>query len=107
MDYLESVVLIKQQNQLEKLDTYKTGYVEAVIKITKNYAGPKIEYLREAGIMKINNGDVLGDLGHVDFSVFGLQEAVIVSNTGVGFSAKVVLSGGSVSIFDLQLAVGI
>ena len=117
LPYTESVTLVKRAGSLEKYETYQTGYIETAIKITKNYAGPKIEFLRAAGLMKINSGET--PIESVDFSVFGAQASAHASRCdvpgsqlpgsicGVGYEAKVVLAGGSVSIFDLQLALGI
>merc|ERR1711936_790214 len=42
--------LVGVGDKLQTFDTYSTGYIESVIKITKNLLGPKIEYLNSAGI---------------------------------------------------------
>ena len=55
--------------------------------------------------MKIHSGEEA--LETVDFNVLGAEASVHSSSTGVGYSATVFLSGGSVSIFDLQLALGV
>ena len=65
------VALFSPLVHLEKYDTYETGYIETAIKITKNFLGPKYQYLVAAGIMKINSGETA--LETVDFSVFGAE----------------------------------
>ena len=112
MNFLDSVILFRKDGELYNNDdnSYKTGYVDVVIKITKNYAGPKIQYLTAAGLMQINSG--AEPIEKVSFSVFGASASVQHSMCGgvvcgAQASATVVLAGGSVSIFDLQLALGI
>ena len=51
--------------------------------------------------MKIHSGEQA--LESVDFNVLGAEASVHSSSIGAGYEAKVFLSGGSVSIFDLQL----
>ena len=97
--------LVGVGDKLQTFDTYSTGYIESVIKITKNFLGPKIEYLNSAGIMKINSGEV--PLEKVEFDLFGAEASVHLSNTGAGAGAVVKLAGGKVSIFQLQLALGV
>ena len=105
MCYTCSATLVGVGGSLQKYDTYQTGYIETAVRVTKNYMGPKIEYLVAAGIMKINSGETA--LETVDFSVFGAEASVNYSSTSAEAGAKVVLAGGSVSIFDLQLGLGI
>ena len=93
-----STILVSVSGNLEKYDTYETGYIESAIKVTKNYLGPKYEYLVGAGLMKINSGETT--LETVDLSVHH-------SSTSAGYDAKLVLAGGSVSIFDLTLGLGV
>ena len=100
-----STILVSVAGNLEKYDTYETGYIESAIKLTKNYLGPKYEYLVGAGLMKINSGETA--LETVDFSVFGATASVHHSSTSAGYDAKLVLAGGSVSIFDLTLGLGV
>merc|ERR1711963_1288362 len=100
-----SVILVGVNGNLQKFTTYSTGYLESVIKVTKNYSGPKIQYLNEAGVMKIHSGKV--PLEKVDFNVFGVEASTHVSGTGAGYSAKVNLVGGKVSVFELELGVGV
>ena len=100
-----STLLVSVDGNLQKFDTYETGYIESAIKLTKNYLGPKYEYLVGAGLMKINSGETA--LETVDFSVFGAEASVHHSSTSVGYDAKLVLAGGSASIFDLTLGLGI
>ena len=103
--YTCSVLLVSAEGSLQKYDTYSTGYIESAIKITKNYSGPKIQYLVGLGLMKIHSGEI--PLERVDFNLFGAEASVHSSSTSAGYSATVTLAGGSVSIFDLQLALGI
>jgi len=107
MGWGESITLVRlTSGRLQKFDTYSLGYIESVIKITKNYiGGPKIQYLNEISIMKINSGKTVMD--QIDFEVGGAEASVFTSGTGAGYSAKVKLVGGKVSIFELQLAFGI
>ena len=100
-----SVILVGVNGNLQKFTTYSTGYLESVIKVTKNYSGPKIQYLGEAGIMKIHSGEI--PMEEVDFNVFGAEASIHVSGTGAGYSAKVNLVGGKVSILELELGVGV
>merc|ERR1711962_63379 len=105
MCYTCSVTLVEANGNLKKYDTYKTGYIESAIKVTKNYAGPKIQYLVGAGLMKINSGET--PLQSVDFNVLGAEASVHTSLLGAGYSATVKLAGGKASIFQLQLALGV
>ena len=100
-----SNILVGVGGSLQKYVTYETGYIETAVKVTKNYLGPKIEYLVAAGIIKIHSGKTA--LESVDFSVFGAEASVHASSTSAEAGAKVVLAGGSVSIFDLQLGLGV
>merc|ERR1712088_1041912 len=100
-----SVDLVQVNGGLETYDTYSTGYIESAIRITKNYAGPKIQYLVGAGLMKINSGET--SLEKVDFSLFGAEASAFAGAGGAGYSATVHLAGGQVSIFNLQLALGV
>ena len=43
----------------------------------------------------------------MDFTLFGAEASAHFSATGAGYGAVVKLAGGSVSIFDLQLALGL
>jgi len=99
-----SMLLVGIDGTLEKYETYTTGYIESAIKVTKNYSGPKIQYLVGAGLFKIHSGEKLEE---VDFKLFGAEASVHASATGAGYDALVTLSGGSVSIFNLQLALGV
>ena len=103
--YTCSVNLVQVNGALENYDTYSTGYIESAIKITKNYAGPKIQYLIGAGLMKINSGET--SLESVDFNLFGAEASVFTGAGGAGYSATVKLAGGQVSIFNLELALGV
>jgi len=102
--YTCSVLLVGVNGNLEKYETYSTGYIESAIKITKNYSGPKIQYLIGTGLMKIHSGQKLEE---VDFKLFGAEASCHHSAHGAGCEALVTLAGGSVSIFDLQLALGV
>ena len=55
--------------------------------------------------MKINAGEI--PLESVDFNVLGAEASVHASPLGAGYSATVNLAGGKVSIFELQLALGL
>lgn len=102
--YTCSTILVGVDGQLEKYETYTTGYIATAIKVTKNYSGPKIEYLLETGIFKIHSGEKLEE---VDFTLFGAEASTHLSPTSAGYGVVVKLAGGSVSIFQLQLALGI
>ena len=69
MSYMDSKTLVSVAGQLETAENYESGFVESVIKITKNLLCPKIEYVAAAGIMKINSGEI--PLEQVDFTVMG------------------------------------
>merc|ERR1712112_817815 len=43
--YTCSAILIGVEGRLEKPGVFTLGNIECVIKVTKNYLGPKIEYL--------------------------------------------------------------
>ena len=43
--YTCSIILVEVDGGLQKFETYSAGYIETAIKITKNYSGPKIQYL--------------------------------------------------------------
>ena len=58
-----------------------------------------------AGLMRINSGQDAFDT--VDFTVFGASAGFDVGATAAIAEAKVVLVGGSVSIFDIQIGLGI
>lgn len=105
MSYMDSKTLVSVAGQLEAAENYESGFVESVIKITKNLLCPKIEYVAAAGIMKINSGEI--PLEQVDFTVMGAEASTHLSCFGGGAEAKVVLAGGSVSIFNLQLGFGV
>ena len=102
--YTCSKTLVGVDGNLEKYETYTTGYIETVIKVTKNYLGPKIQYLVESGLFKIHSGEKIEE---VDFKLFGAEASGHFSATGAGYGAVVKLAGGSVSIFDLQIALGV
>ena len=102
--YTCSKILVAVNGQLEKYETYTTGYIESVLKVTKNYISPKIEYLLEAGLFKIHSGE---KISNVDFKLFGAEASTHVSKFGGSAGLTVTLAGGSVSIFDLQLALGL
>ena len=102
-----STILVSVDGNLKKYDTYEIGYIQSAIKVTKNYLGPKYEYLVETGLMKINSAPNKTALQTVDFSVFGAMASVHHSTTSAGYDAKLVLAGGSASIFDLTLGLGV
>ena len=79
--YTCSVLLVGVNGNLEKYETYSTGYIESAIKITKNYSGPKIQYLIGTGLMKIHSGQKLEE---VDFKLFGAEASVHHSAHGAG-----------------------
>ena len=56
--FCDKILIEFEDNRLMTFDTYSTGYIKSVIKITKNYLGPKIEYLYSAGIIEITSGEV-------------------------------------------------
>merc|ERR1711963_134381 len=103
--YTCSVVLVGFQGKLQRFNTYSTGYADSVIKVTKNYSGPKIQYLNQAGLMQIHSGKI--PLEEVDFNLFGVEASTHVSYTGAGYQARVKLIGGKVSVFELQLGIGV
>ena len=43
--YTCSIILVEVDGHLQKFETYSAGYIEAAMKVTKNYSGPKIQYL--------------------------------------------------------------
>ena len=43
--YTCSKILVEVDGRLQKFETYSAGYIEAAMKVTKNYSGPKIQYL--------------------------------------------------------------
>ena len=79
--YTCSILLVGVNGNLEKYETYSTGYIESAIKLTKNYSGPKIQYLVGTGLMKIHSGQKLEE---VDFKLFGAEAGVHSSGTGAG-----------------------
>merc|ERR1712038_1482314 len=103
--YTCSVILVGVNGNLQKFTTYSTGYADSVIKVTKNYSGPKIQYLNQAGLMQIHSGKI--PLEEVDFNLFGVEASTHVSYTGAGYQARVKLIGGKVSVFELQLGIGV
>jgi len=103
--YTCSVILVGFQGKLQRFNTYSTGYADSVIKVTKNYSGPKIQYLNQAGLMQIHSGKI--PLEEVDFNLFGVEASTHVSYTGAGYQARVKLIGGKVSVFELQLGIGV
>ena len=42
--FCDKILIEVEDNRLMTFDTYSTGYIKSVFKITKNYLGPKIEY---------------------------------------------------------------
>eukprot|EP00092_Neocalanus_flemingeri_P024879 GFUD01026978.1.p1 GENE.GFUD01026978.1~~GFUD01026978.1.p1 ORF type:complete len:662 (+),score=98.61 GFUD01026978.1:102-2087(+) len=101
-----SVILYKVDGNLMIQDTYTAGYVESIIKVTKNLLGPQFTYIAGFGIMKINLAGKTG-FESLDWTLLGVEESAHASEVAVGVDAKVVLTGGSVSIFDLQIALGL
>ena len=79
--YTCSMLLVGVDGNLEKYETYTTGYIESAIKVTKNYSGPKYQYLVGAGLFKIHSGEKLEE---VDFKLFGAEASVHNSATGAG-----------------------
>ena len=67
-----SNILVGVGGSLQKYATYETGYIETAVKVTKNYLGPRIEYLVAAGIMKIHSGETA--LESVDGQQSGAQK---------------------------------
>merc|ERR1711936_33777 len=104
-----SLEVIKEKADYENLcftcSVILVGVNGDLQKFTKNYSGPKIQYLGDAGIMKIHSGEI--PMEEVDFNVFGAEASIHISGTGAGYSAKVNLVGGKVSIFELELGVGV
>jgi len=106
MDVYEDCTLYSAvDGSLQKAEIYSVGYVEAAIKMTKNLGGPKIQYLSEVGIMKINSGKDARD--KIDFELFGAEASVFGSPTGAGITATAYLARGKVSFLELQLAFGV
>jgi len=88
-------------------DTYEVGYVKAAVGVKKGASLPEYGYATKLGIMHINNAKKSKPIETVDFDLFSGSTSAKVNPTFAGADAKLVLVGGSVSIFDLQIGVGV
>ncbi|PAA47295.1 hypothetical protein BOX15_Mlig027809g1 [Macrostomum lignano] len=105
MDYTSSVYVVAVEGRLQKFEEHTVGFIETAVNVTKNYTGPKIEYLIGAGLMKVNSGET--PLDTIDFTVFGAEVSAFAGPTCLGYGAKLVFAGGRVSAFDVNLGLGV
>uniref|UniRef100_A0A1I8FHN5 PPIase cyclophilin-type domain-containing protein n=1 Tax=Macrostomum lignano TaxID=282301 RepID=A0A1I8FHN5_9PLAT len=89
MDYTSSVYVVAVEGRLQKFEEHTVGFIETAVNVTKNYTGPKIEYLIGAGLMKVNSGET--PLDTIDFTVFGAEVSAFAGPTCLGYGAKLVL----------------
>ena len=107
-----SMILTGKCGYLEKVDIpgsnnyHARGYVDNVIKVTKNYGGPKFEVLNDAGVWRVyaNPGT---PMAKVAIDVLGIQAGSHVAPFGVGYEASAHLFKGSASMVDFQVGAGL
>lgn len=87
--------------------TYQTGYITSCVRITKDLLCPQIQFLTKLGLMHINTDANAKQFESVDWGLFGAQASVTLTCDEIEFKAELVLTGGSVSIFELQIAIGV
>ena len=105
MAYCTSKSILETSDGVFKEATYDGIYACACIEVVKNFTGPTIRTVAGAGVFKIHSGTMA--IEKVDFETFSAKASVEASNTHVGANATAILAGGSASIFDLQLGVGV
>jgi len=90
-------------------DTYKVGYIKAAVEKPKdpNCVCCSVTYLTKLGLFHINSAKDAKPIESIDFNTFGAEASAKSSCTYAGVKAKLVLAGGSVSMFDLQLGIGV
>ena len=88
-------------------DTYQVGYVKAAVDVKKVNSNPEFKALTKLGIFHINSKKDSKPIEKIDFDVFGAEASAKATFTYVEGKAKLVLAGGSASIFDLQLGIGV
>ena len=94
-----------QKGHLQKLETNEDGFIRPAIKVTKNYLRPKVEYLSIAGLRRVNSGKTA--LESIDFTLLGAEVGLQGSSTAAEVKVAFILAGGSASVFDVQLGVGL
>lgn len=92
---------------LVKDGIYRSGFITSAVTITKNYQCPQIEFLTKLGLMHINSGTNAKTLEAADWVLFGAQASASLNCYEAEAKLELVLTGGSVSIFELQIAMGI
>ena len=93
-------------------DTYAVGYVKSALEYKHT---PSIcpagtggfSYLNKLGLFHINSLKDTKPIEQIDFTTFGAEANAKLRCTFIGADAKLFLAEGSVSIFDLQLGLGV
>ena len=104
--YLEKVDIPGSNYYQDDFNYHARGYVDNVIKVTKNYAGPKIEVLNDAGVWRIDANPET-PLAKLAIDVLGVQAGSHVAPTGLGYEASAHLVKGSASMVDFQVGAGV
>ena len=76
-------------------DNLDVAKISAGMRVTKNYLGPKIEYVLGAGLAEIQTGKK--QLDTMDTTYFGASLSAHISPTGAGVEAKATIVGGQYS----------
>jgi len=86
-------------------DNMDIGAAKSGVVVTKNMACPHFAVVAKAQLINIHSGG--SALEAVDFGILTAEAQYEVSSMFVGAGAELKLVGGSVSIFDLKLALGV
>ena len=100
-----SVLLVSKRGQLFNVDNTNIGQIEAAIRVTKNYSGPKIQYLTKGALIDVNSGR--RKVTEIDFNAFGFEVNTHTSLMSIGGEAKLIGAQLSASIFEAEVAVGV
>ena len=84
--YTCSVLLVSKRGQLTQVDIANIGQIEAAIRVTKNYSGPKIQYLSKGALVDVNFGR--RKVTEIDFNAFGFEVNTHTSLMSIGGEAK-------------------
>jgi len=86
-------------------DNMDIGEAKSGVVVTKNALCPHFSLVAKANLINIHSGK--SPLEAVDFDILSADAKAEISDTFVGAGAELKLVGGSVSIFDLKLALGV
>lgn len=104
----ESVLLIYfgEDKYVASHDQYMdVGNAKSGVIVTKNLSGPHFALVAQAGLINIHSNKT--GIEAVDFNILNASAQAEVSSTFIGAGASLELVGGSASIFELKLAIGV